>query len=102
MSFFKLAKTHSIITRWGYLFSIRLFCICSFPEEVEDPDEDQDALTDFALIDISRYREKKGISFVWFFSPSEDPEIWGRSLLGFYTHYGKPVLEIFWIRIMLF
>jgi len=98
---FKLFKTQRVQTSKKLLWSLDLFCICSYPEEVEEPVE-EDLLTDFSLVSISYFGEKKGISLIWIHSPSDDLDIWGRSLFGVYTNYGKLVIELLFMRILLF
>lgn len=83
--------------------SIRFFCFCSYPEEFEEKDkgDESDLLVDFCLLELGTFSEKKGFSLVWVHDPSQETDLWGRGLLGFYKHYNSYVIDILWLRILI-
>jgi len=67
-----------------------------------DPNDQPDYSPVFSLLQIWGYSEKTGISLLWFRTDEGiDLDIHGRSALGFFSYYGRPVIELLWLRIFL-
>jgi hypothetical protein len=80
------------------LWATKLICLAS----QDDPDDDTSMMADICLLDISNYEEKRGFSLLWFHAPdTKDISVYGRSLLGIYTSYGKIVVDLLFMRILI-